>query len=366
MTVKEKLQAKLDELEAAKSDLIKIEPFLDPNNSMYVYSTEKMSELDGTSGTTPKNLGEVLDEVIKEINNYVEYIKKLPYAESSVIYKDRPEVDLALVNNNRADFHVPITWSAKAEDVSVDSVYGYLAMSKYYGKIKSMRFYASPTIRKGDISGRDIDIETKLYRINTRLNINSEYRSGAGPLDVTITDDEINPDDLYIIGIANKEKLYNELIYYQDLTYSIEYEFFDGNKDIILLNIANRKTGNMLPDIDSTLTGGLVYWDMLLMNQISVEVENAIGDSSSLNVSVDGPISGGLFDGNILTMIKNNMFSEDVSSKKMTYRSGCSWLRSLSRDTMTLYDMNTSNVATIIFNNLKPIDRVLEEAINDL
>jgi len=366
MTVKEKLQEKLNELESLKEQLIMIEPFLDPNNDSYVYSTENIADLSGTHGTTPSNLSEILEIVVKEINDYVEYIKKLPYAETSVIYRERPDSDLAVVSNERADFHIPLTWSEKAIEISIDSVYGYLAMSEYYGKVRKMRVYSSPSIRKGDISGRDINIEVKLYRINTRLNINSEFRSGTGALDVTFTDDVLNPDDMFIIGIANLEKMHNEIVYYQDLTYFIEYEYFDGTTDKVLYNIANRRIGNMVPDIDDTLTGGMIYWDILLMNTISVDVENSIGDESSLNVSLDGPISGGLFDGNILTLLRNNMFSSDVSQRKLSYRSGCSWLRRICTESYSMYDKNTSNVVSIVFNNLRPIDRVIEEAINAL
>lgn len=366
MTTKQELQKKLDELQELKGNLLRIEPFLDSNNNSFVYSSEDIEDLAGTQGTTPANLSEILEEVVKKINEYVDYIKTLPYAESSAIYRERPEVDLALVSKNRAGFHPPVSWTEKALEASVDSIYGYLAMSEYYGAVRKIKVYASPTIRKGDSSGRDIDIETKLFRINSRLNVNSEFRSGSGALDVTLTDDVLAPDDIYIVGLVVKEAMANDIIYYQDLTYSIEYEFMDGTTSKEMYTMGNRRIGNMLPDIDSTLSYGCVYWDMLTISRFTIDVSNSVGDTSEINTFVDGPISGGLFDGNIVTEFKTSMFATNMASRKLSYRSGCSWFRSMLNDKYDLYDKNTSEVIGVVFNNLRPIDRIIEEAINAL
>ena len=366
MTTKQKLQEKLDELEELKAELLRVEPFLNPDNDSFVYSTESLSDIAGTQGSTPSNLSEILEVVVVEINKYVDYIKKLPFAETSVIYRDRSENELAFVSTGRKDFHPPVRWTEKAVDVSVDAVLGYLAMSEYYGSIKSMRIYCSPTIRKNDISGRDISLEVKLVRTNGRLNTRSDFRSGTGPLDVTISDEVIAPDDIYMIGIMTKENVTNDIIYYADLTYSIEFTYHDGSTSKEIYSMANKKIGNNILDIDTTLTYGCVYWDMLLIGNMGLFVKNSMGNTTNPPTSIDGPISGGLFDSNIVTDVGIGMFSTDIESYKFSYRSGCSWVRLLTEGRFSLYDKNESNVAGVIFNNLRPLDLILEEAIDAL
>ncbi len=366
LSIKEELQKKFDELEALKLELLKIEAFLNPDNNSFVYSTENLAGLAGTQGSTPSNLSEILEVIVLKINEYVDYIKELPYAESSVIYRDRPEKDLAVVSTNRIGFHSPVAWTVEAENVDVGAISSFLAISEYYGRIKSMRFYASPSIRKVDSTGRDISTEVKLLRINSRLNEKNEFRSGTGPLDALLTDDILAPDDIYIIGIMITEPVANDIVYYQDLTYTIEYTFLDETTEKVTMTMGNRMIGNMLFDADLTLNFGLWYWDILTIGSFDIELFNSIGDSTEINTFSEGEASGGLFDGNIISSIKTGAFRTDISNFLVSYRSGCSWYRNLFYDTFDLYDKNTSDSTHIIFNNLRPIDLVLEEAINEL
>lgn len=365
MTVEQELQNKLDELEETKSKLLRIEPFLNPNNNLYVYSTEDIRDISGTQGVTPSNMAHVLETVVKKINEYTEYIKKLPFVEASTIYRERPEAELAIVSEERAGFSVPITWEEKASSVPISSIYGYLGMGTYYGKVKNIRFFANPSLRKGSENGRDIDIEVKMFRINSRANIKEEYRSGSGQLDVTISENVISPDDMYIIGLSIKESVSTDIIYYQDFTYSIEYEFIDGSISKNVYTIANRKIGNFLIDGDTTLSlGSLLYWDMIMMSSIDFTIKDSMGYSITPNVISSGQLTYGLYDGNILSNISIGMFSTDVEIFMLSYRNKCSWLRIEYNDMYTLYDKNESPVAGIVFKNLIPIDTVLEEVVN--
>jgi len=195
MTLKEKLLSKLAELEEAKERLLKIEPFLNPDNNMFVYHTEDIRSLSGTQGTTPANLGEILETVVKAINEYVDYIKSIPDASSNVVFRDRPDKDMAIVSSSRLGFHPPASWTKEFSGVNTESVFSILPTSTYYGRVIEAHFYSSPHINKNDYSGREISIEVKLLRINSRLNEFNVFRSGINnPLDVLLTDDIMQPD----------------------------------------------------------------------------------------------------------------------------------------------------------------------------
>ena len=366
MTIKEKLLERITELEALRAGLLRKEPFLDPNNNSFIYSTEDIADLEGTQGTTPLNLSEILEKVVDEINKYVEYIKNLPFAESSVIYRERPDVDLALVASNRKAFSIPMVWESKALNVSVQSIYSYLAMSKFYGSIRKMKIYSTPTFRKNDFNGREIDFEIKMFKINNRLNILSEFRSGTGPLDVTITDDDLNADDLFFMCIVVNEPLFDGIVYYQDFTYTIEIENFDGSKENTIHTVGNRRIGNTTMEGDTTLNGASIYWDMLAVDRPNITVKTTLGDTYPINTSQDGPLSATHADGNMVAEMTIESFTVDMSRLKLSYRGEIASYKTLLSDTYSLYDMNISNVASIVFNNLKPIDQVLEDAINEL
>lgn len=367
MTVKEKLLAKLAELEDVKEKLLKIEPFLNPDNNMFIYHTEDIRSLAGTQGSTPSNLGEIMDVVVKAINEYVEYIKGLPEASSNIVFRDRLDKDMAIVSTERAGFHPPVSWTKEFSGVNTESVYSTLPMSTYYGRIIEAHVYSSPHINKNDYSGREISLEAKLIRINSRLNELNVFRSGAdNPLDVLLTDDVMQPDDIYIIGVVPHERLSRDIIYYQNLSYTIDFKYADGSRETKLFAMGNRKDGNFLYDGDDTLEFGMVFWDMVIISGFNISVENYVGDRTDIDTSRNGNIGSAMFDSNIITKVVTHGFSTDISDEKVSYRSGCGYLRDIFSDTFDVYNKNTTPIARVVFKNVRPIDLVLEEAINEL
>jgi len=367
MTLKEKLLSKLAELEETKNRLLKIEPFLNPDNNMFVYHTKDIRSLSGTQGATPSNLGEILETVVKTINEYVEYIKNIPDASSNIVFRDRPDKDMAVVSTERAGFHPPASWTKEFSGVNTESVFSVLPISTYYGRVVEAHFYSSPHINKNDHSGREISIETKLIRINSRLNEFNVFRSGVNStLDVLLTDDIMQPDDIYIIGVVPHETMSNDIIYYQNLTYSMDIKYADGSREKKIFSMGNRKDGNFLYDGDTTIEFGMVFWDMIIISGFSIALGNYIGDKTDIDTSKDGYIGSAFFDSNIITSVYTHGFSSDISSEKVSYRNSCGFLRNIFKDTFDVYNKNTSPIARVVFKNIRPIDLVLEEAINEL
>jgi len=365
MTIKDKLTERINELEAMKAGLLRKEQFLDPTNDTFLYSTESISDIAGTQGSTPKNLSTILEVIVKEINTYVEYIRDLPFAESHVIYRERTDVDLALVSNNRASFNIPMSWTKRGDGYDFNSVQSQVALSKFFGSVKKMTVTSSPSFRKHGENGEDINFEIKMIKLNPRKNESSVFRSGSGPLSVVLDENSISGDDIIFIGIVPSVDLDPAAIYFKDFTYRIAIERHDGTEDVIVNSIANTRVGNSSINSDTT-AGIMVNWDMLTFNRLDIKYLNTIGNSGQFATDFDGFLGGGLTAGNVLSSISVEQFSSDLQEMAISYREGVAWFRKLLDDTYGFYDMNSTNVESIVFNNLRPISHVLEEAIDAL
>lgn len=365
MTIKEKLESEILRLEEVKAGLLRKEQFLNPSNSSFIYSSESIGDIKSTQGTTPNNLSTILETVVKTINEYVDYIRTIPFAESNVIYRERPDVDMALVSNNRHGFFSPMDWTLIAENNDFASVYSQVALTKYYGSIKSIQITASPSFRKHGESGNEIDFEMKMIRVNPRRSDTSVFRSGSGPLSIALSEDAIFPDDVFMIGIVPNVNIDSSVVYYKDFSYKMTITRHDGSEETTVRTTGNSRIGNSSIDSD-TSAGMMISWDLIAVNKLDISLSNTLGNTTVVVNDNDGPILGGLSDGNIVSSISVGQFSMDLLSHNISYRENISWYRQLADDRFSLYNMNTSEIQSIVFNNVRPIDRILEEALNAL
>lgn len=363
MTIKEILLNKIEELNIVKSSLLKVDIFLNPDNDAFVYHTLNIGKISGTTGSTPNNLSEILDTVVASINEYAQYIQKMPYAESNVILRNRDTKQYAVFSNKGL---VPgrVSWTEMSSEASFESIQQYLPMSTYKGFVKTMKIVCRPSFRKGSPDANNINFDVIVYRINTRLNLKEVYSANGIEVSVTFDSDHLYGDDIFIIGFKPITKIILTSIYYSDLSYSIDIEGEDGSKNSIIRAINDISPGGMQPDVDTSVNDGILMWDIFTLNDFSVELIDTAGKSAYI---IPDNYSGTNGTGVTIDSISVDGFSLDLSSEKISCKPGSfKAIGSLIDDTYSLYDKNVSNIAHIVFKNIRPIDIVLSEAINAL
>lgn len=365
MTAKEKLLNKIDELTALKQTLLTIESFRNPNNDALMYSTEAMSSLSGTNGVTPENLSTALDTITGAINTYVDYIRNLPYVKASPIYRERPNSTYAIVDSNRASFAPPMGWKQVGSDYSFTGIMANLPSSEFYGQYSKIEVSSSSVIRVGGVDGLSIDHEIKLIRINARTKAKDVFRSGAGPLNVSLTDKYFKPDDIFIIGIQAKEDIPSDALYYIDFSYSIKKTKQDGSVTTDMFTIGDSSIGNMASYFDGQ-NGMIFVWDIVVLNQFEIAISNSIGNTTKTNFTNGQAMLSGLSTGNTISSISVGSHNVDISALSLSYREGISRYRLMKESKFELYEKDNANTDSIAFNNLRPISHVLEEAISGL
>ena len=365
MTIKQKLESEIARLESIKADLIKKSELQDPLNSSFIYSTEEISDISDTHGSTPNNLSTVMDVLSKSINEYVDHIRTLPFISSNVIYKERPDADIAMLSSNRLGFKQPISWTEIGENYPFEGVIDQLPLSKYYGSIRKIEITSTPKFRKHGESGEDISFEIKVHKLNLRLDRQSTFRSGEGPLNITISENDLYPDDIFIVGIVPNVNIDSTVMYYRDFTYKMVIYRHDDTTETILNTVGNSSIGNSSIGSD-TASGMMILWDFVAVNRMDTYLSNSSGNTTRLETGRDGPILGGRTDGNVLTGMSIGNNTAAMEGFIMSYRENISWYRVLCDERYSLFNMNVSNVQSIVFNNVRPIGHILEEAIDAL
>ena len=363
MTIKETLSEKIEELNIVKEKLVDASIFLDPNNDFFIYHSFALDRISGSTGSTPNNLSEILDTISSEILKYSDYIKKIPNVSSSIIKRDRGVYSYAILSNN-GGISSQIQWDEVYENASFMSLQQFLPVSTYKGGIEYIRVDSSPSFRKGGEGNEDIQFDIVVIRINPRLNIIEEYKAGNGILSVTLDNDHLYGDDVFIVGFRPKQKIIKTSVYYSKLVYTVKIKTLNGNITENTYSVGGTKVGNIVPNVDDTLVDGLVYWSMFTLNDFTVSgVDIQNHDMTMIPVISD---IGTSYDGNILKEISVDGISIDVSQFKISFRSSVSERSILYNDTYRLYNKKETGISKIIFKNLRPIDIVLEEAINEL
>jgi hypothetical protein len=366
MTIKEALLGKLEELKKIESTLLEMSMFLDPDNNIFVYHSLGISKIEGTVGSTPNNLSEILDVVADEVMKYVDYISKIPNKESSIVLRERGVLKYSILSTDGM-IPAPITWNEISTGASFESVQQFLPMSSYRGFVRKIRIHTFPSFRKGGFDGADIDFTTVLYRLNVRKNILEEYMSGNGIMDVTLDNEHLYGDDIFIIGLKQDQKIITTSVYYSNLSYDVEITGEDDSYSSNVYTIGKTRVGNIVPNVDNSIDGGILYWSMFTLNDFTVRVTDEFENKET--TLLPNPYANDIptyYSGNTIKEIVVDGIRMDISALKISFRGGISEKGNLIDDTYRLYDTMDNGISTIVFKNVKPIDVVLEEAINAL
>jgi len=366
MTIKEKLEAKLQELEELKSKLINLSHFNNPDNDTTFYSDASVKDLRKTQGVTPKNVGEVLMVVIKTVNEYIDYINKLDYASVASVMRDRIVKNYKIISSISDISGIDPDFDLQYTGVDFQSLVPYLPDAEYSSPVKNISITGAPVLRSGTATGDTVNIGAVFININPRLGVNNSIRFPNGVISASLSSALLGGDDLFIVGIYAKEDLSQYDALYMDFTYRVDISFDDGTTDTKLYSIANKKIGVEENNFDSTRPDAIIAWDALSVNRVDFSIINTQGDSTSIATSVDRPIGGGSFAGNIVSQILIGAFSSDMAEYQLSYRDNCAYYRGLYDTVYDLYMANEEAMTPIVIPNLKPIDEVLYDALRDI
>jgi hypothetical protein len=246
------------------------------------------------------------------------------------------------------------------------SVQQFLPMSKYKGFVRTITVHSAPSFRKGGENNPEIDFDVVFLRINVRKNICEEYYASSGYLNITLDNDHLFGDDIFIIGFRPRQKILKTSVYYSRLEYSIKIEGEDDSIEENVYTIGGTRVGNIIPDIDDSLDNGILYWSMFTLNEFTVECARTEGSNVVLIPKNYTGVLGSTYNGIIIEELMVDGISMDISRYNVSYRSGIEERSILVDDTYRLYDISDNGVNKIIFKNVRPIDIVLEEAIHAL
>ena len=317
------------------------------------------------TGSTPNNLAHILGTVVSEINKYKNYIASMPRRESRAIYQDRGVYKYSILSRLGGET-CPVTWEKIGDNLSFESLSQYFPVSKYSGYTKSIEFRANPICRKGGAANPDIDFELRVLRLNIRNEIKELYRAPNGSLSVTLDESVLNGDDLFIVGFVPLQNIISSATYYVDLSYSVVVHGQDNSLVEAVNTVGDCRIGNILFDADTSATESFMLWDILSLNRFTVSCTNSIGDNSTIFPRDTGDDLGGEHDGNIIESISSGGIDLNISEFKISYRNLVSSSRLLIEDSYAFFDMKRTGINKIVFKNIRPIDIVLEEAINAL
>ncbi len=365
MTIKEKILSKIEELNELKDKLLKSASFSDSDNDAHIYHSKGIGDISSTTGSTPHNIAEALTVIVEEVNTYYAMILSLPHIESSIIYRDRGIYDFGVVSDLSTG-NIPVSWTLVSNGVSFESLQQQLPSSSFTGAIKEIEISSTPSFRKGGFEGTDISFEMVIFRINPRKNIKEEYTSGNGSLSLIIGDSILFGDDLLVVGFRPLQQILSTAIYYMDLSYSLRITRADNTVTEHMFTVSDMKIGNNTVDCDFSLEKGILFWDMITLNSFEVSYINTVGQSGTVMPMPPGTDLGGQTAGNVIDKIIVSGIPTTVGEALFSYRAGISARRLLDESPYSIYNRNENSISHIVIDNVRPIDLVLEEAINAL
>lgn len=365
MTIKEKLEEKISELEALKDELTKISDFYDPNNQQPVYSEQDIKSISATTGVTPYNFGEAISIVIKKINEYYDYINSIDHIEVSSVMRDRI-LNNYLIGPYGVNYAIPEEYMLAYEKVPFSSTMDMLPDADYISPISKINITATPTIRYGSSSGVDIPFGIIFSHINPRLAIQNKTTFPNGVLSVSMNREVMHGDDLFFVGVYFKEAPPQDSAIYMDLTYRIDLIHLDGSTDKKLFTIGNSKIGVCENPFDISNNDIVVAWDIVSINRFDFRVGNTRGDTTQISTSADGGIGSGFVEGNIVDRIFIQQFDMDLGALALSYRDSVAWYRGVYDCDFQVHTLPEEGATTVSFLNLKPINEVIYEALREL
>lgn len=370
MTIRDELLKQLDRLEEAKSLLLRKEQFLDPSNNLFVYSTEGISDLSGTDGTTPNNLKEALEKIVEATNQHIKVLKTMPVVMKEQEIINQIDKTYALVENNSQRVNPPLSWNLEEASQPIESLAGYMSSSLFYTAIKTLKITSSSRFLTN--SGTAVDFEISLRKINTRTSTVDYFRGVSGNLNVTILGDNIDPDDIFIIGVDIHETIDLSSLYFTDFTYTIEREYYDGRTESNISNIANTKIGNSSIKADpiysskTSLISANIYWDMITINNFAVEIESKLTSEAVALVDGNSIFRTSDVGDNSLLSIKLNRAAMEFEAGMYSAYTDTSYFRVLGSDNYDIYSISPQSGSSFYVPNARPIDTIIKEALNAL
>ena len=366
MTVKEKLEQKIKELEEIKAKLLKLSQFTDPSNDTRVYSSKSIKDLNNTQGVTPKNFGEVLTVVIKKLNEYSDYINSLNYVIGSSVNRSRIVTNYKIVPEIADVSNIPQEFSLKYENVDFQSLLNYVPDAEYTSPVTSMSITGTPVIRKDSSSGDPVDIGAVFLHLNPRMMIKDKIVFNNGIISANVSPSSFFGDDIFVVGVFFREDISPDQVFYIDLSYRVDLQLVDGRTVTKAYSIANKKIGVEKNVFDTLRQGIVIAWDMLAVNRCDFTIHNTQGDDTNIGTAIDRPIGGGTFDGNVISQITVQGISQDIANYLLSYRDSCAYYRGIYDCKYSLYSVDEDSLTPVMIPNLKPINEVIYEALRDL
>jgi hypothetical protein len=362
MITEAEVEAKIAELSETKASLIRKASLIDPNNTSLFYSTKKMEVLSGTEGVTPVAIGTLMSKVGDVILDYVDEMKGMPFIRSSPIFTQKKKTIIAVedgVNYGTA------LLQQKGENLHIQDILPILDEVQLISSVEELAFSTSTVIESEDRSTR-IDYEVILYKINPSNNEITTFRSGMGDLNVTIGKSDINIDDIYILGVVFNETIDPNIPYYADLSFLVSKTTSIAGSNDIRGTISGLGIGLQNLDVDVSLNNGMLYSSFFGFNDIIVLVESSIG--TSINFTIGGvPYSPmGKYDGNCISQIGTRGKLISISDKSISVWQNTSTSTALHTGVYDIFESEEKQQDRVIFNNLRPIDVSIEEAIDAL
>jgi hypothetical protein len=353
---------KIAELASIKSNLIRKEHLINPTNTSLFYSTKATETLGSTEGVNPIAICSVMTIIEDTILGYIEELKGLPFIRTSPVLTQKTKTMIAIENGVN---HNTSLLKQKGEDLSIQDILPILDDITLISAVEGLKFTTNTTVESED-RNTTLNYEIILYKINSSNNDITTFRSGQGDLNVTIGKNDINVDDIYILGILFNNEINPNLPYYVDLSFVVSKTTVIAGSTEIRGTIGNLDIGLQNLDVDTSLSNSILLTSIFGFNDIGTRVESA--ESTTVDFTFGGvPYSPtGQYSGNVMVKIGTRGRLVNIADKKISLWQNSSSSSSLHSGTYDLFELENVQQDRIIFNNLRPIDIVIEEAIDGL
>ena len=370
MTIKEKLISEIEKLEKIKQELLRKEVFLDPNNDTKIYSTERITDVDGYTGITPNGLRHIFGQLVSAINSHIKLLKSMPAVVQENEFVNSVENTKTIIEVGSQNV-APVGSTLYAQNVPTVGLSGHLKDSFIINNIEKIRFTSMARINRNDINGTPIDFEITIRKINIRKASVVLFKSASGIMDVSFSGHDIDPDDIFLIGVELGSPIDVLDTYYSDFSYRIEQVSMSGEVTESNLVIANSRIGTGTLKADPTYASNLsmrfstILWDIVTLDTNRFDVRSS--DNAPLRQVVDSsPTLLSAQDNQFLASISDLGTSMEFEEGLYSAKADCSYSRVIGSRNYNIYENQNTNQSRINVPNAKPIDVVLEEILNDI
>jgi len=358
----EKVELKISELEEVKKSLIRKSKLMDPSNQSIFYSTKPISETRGTEGVTPMAITAAMGKVGDTILDYIDEMRGMPFIKTSPIQSNKVKTKVAI--DTSIDYATALLKKI-GDGLHLRDIIPFMSEARVVSSVNKIVFTTGTRVESEDRK-TSIPYEIVLYRINSFSNDITTFRSGTGDLHVEITADYINQDDIYVLGVVFKEHINPNIPYYADLSFLIEKTMVSSEKIEKRGTIGGLGIGVQNLDVDSSLDNGMLLFSIFGSTDIIVSIDSEVETSVAFAIG-DIPFSPtGKYDGNTMSAIGTRGKMIQIKDKKISLWEGCGISDSMHDGLYDLYESGEEAKEKIIFNNLRPIDFSIQEAIDDL